>query len=221
MPLPRYIAPLVFMLGAAVPPTGATAQSPAEQEVLQAVAPLASRQGAMLTLKIAGNKRVQLRSKNGCDEGPDDCLIYELLGLSPDRRFFIVEMRAYESVTQVWIARASGKRVDVYAETHVSPDGTRIVTANPSEYGSTNGVFLWDVSERGLTERFRFEPDQYALYSFVRWRDRDSVDLMKVAHADATLCPASQLMESAAQLVRVGGKWVLRDRIDRQAVSCQ
>ncbi len=221
MSLLRYLVSLSVIVCAAAPATGATAQSTAEQEVLHAAAPLASRHGAMLTLKIAGNKRVQLRSVDRCDDGPDDCLIYELLGLSPDRRFFIVEMRAYESVTRVWIARASGKRVEVYAETHVSPDGTRIVTANPSEYGSTNGVFLWDVAERGLTERFRFEPEEYALYSFVRWKNRDSVDLKRVEHADATLCPASQLMESAARLVRVGGKWVLRDRADRQAVTCQ
>jgi hypothetical protein len=221
MPLLRFIVSLMVMVCAAAPASGAAAQANAEQAVLQAVAPLASRHGATLTLKIAGNKRVQLRSVDRCDDGPDDCLIYELLGLSPDRRFFIVEMRAYESITRVWIARATGKRVEVYAETQVSPDGTRMVTANPSEYGSTNGVFLWDVSARGLTERFRFEPDVYSLYSFVRWRNRDSVDLMKVEHADATLCPASQLMESAAQLVRVGGKWVLRDRVGRQAVTCQ
>ncbi|MET0855651.1 MAG: hypothetical protein ABWY27_02770, partial [Telluria sp.] len=162
-----------------------------------------------------------LRSDDRCDDGPDHCLIYELRGLSPDRRFFIVEARAYESTTQFWIARSTGKQVQVYAEAHVSPDGARIATANPSEFGSTNGVFLWDVSERGLTERFRFEPDDYALYSFVRWTDPQSVELKKLAYADATLCPSSQLMETIARLHKIGGKWVLRDSASRQAVTCQ
>jgi hypothetical protein len=206
------------MLVAAAPAWSIVGPLPTEAHVLKMLAPLASREGETLTLNIAGNQQIKLRSVDRCDAGPDDCMIYELLGLSPGRQFFVVEARDYESATVYWIARSTGKQVDVHAMPQVSPDGSRIVTANPSEYGSLDGIFLWDISKRGLVERFRFEPQSYALYSFVRWSDRNSVELTKLVHGDEIACPSSQFIESAARLVRRRGKWVLEDVNDRQQV---
>ncbi|MES2758182.1 MAG: hypothetical protein V4693_12480 [Pseudomonadota bacterium] len=47
------------------------------------------------------------------------------------------------------------------------------------------------------------------------------MELSKLAHADAAVCPWSQLTESAARLVRRGGKWMLEESIDRQKVVCR
>ncbi|WLI88465.1 hypothetical protein Q4S45_17275 [Massilia sp. R2A-15] len=172
------------------------AQARIEQQALSANAPIARRDGNALLLTLATKSVARLNSVPSC-AGPEDCLHYHLMGMSPDRQFFDVAAQAYESATRFWISRASGQRVEVYAEPHASPDRKYIVSANPVEFGGTNGVFVWEVERGELRERFRSEPSDHRLYGFVRWVDASTVQL---AGADGA-CPA--------KLSRRHGRWKL------------
>ncbi|MDL2358008.1 MAG: hypothetical protein QFF03_22380, partial [Pseudomonadota bacterium] len=184
------------------------------------LAPLATREGNTLALTLAGKATLRLHTLDRC-AGRDDCSIYRLLGLSPDRQFFAVERTGYEAATRFWIARASGKQTEVYAEPHAAPDRAHIVTANPVELGGTNGVFLWEIRGDELIEQFRLEPAAYALYHFVRWSNATTVELSKLTHADPTICPASQVMASPVRLARQHGQWRLDERAPPAMPICQ
>jgi len=112
-------------------------------------------------------------------------------------------------------------KYEVYSEPHLSPDGKNIVTAMPSEAYDINGVFLWEIRGGELTKKFHFEPTEYALYSFVRWLNRDAVELKKFVHADRTACPGKQFMEIPVRLVQDGAQWKLDERSNPAAVTCK
>ena len=143
------------------------------------------------------------------------------MGLSPDRQFFVVKLSLWEGSNVYWVSRSSGVKHEVYAEPHLSPDRKNIVTAIPSEAYDINGVFLWGIRGGGLTKKFHFEPTEYALYSFVRWLNRDAVELKKFAYADKVACPGKQFMEAPVRLVREGAQWKLDERLDPATVTCK
>jgi hypothetical protein len=217
--LTSAIASMPTAFAATVTP-GSTAPPSPEHRVLQELAPLASRDGKTLSLTLLTTAQVKLQSADSC-AAPGNCRIYRLQGLSPDRQFFDVALQRYEAATRFWIARASGKQYDVHAEPHVSPDQTRIVTANAADFGSLNGVFLWEIRGGELIEQFRLEPTEYALYRFVRWSSPHAVELSKLSQADKAICPSSQMMSAPARLTRQDGKWTLDERIAPAMATCQ
>lgn len=194
--------PLLFAAAGAQADPDPAAQARIEQQALSANAPLARRDGNALYLTLATKSVARLDSIPSCTSSAD-CLHYHLMGMSADRRFFDVAAQGYESATRFWISRATGKRVEVYAEPHASPDGKAIVSANPAEFGGTNGVFVWEIRGGELVERFRFEPAEHRLYGFGHWIDAGTVQL---AAADGA-CPA--------QLSHRHGRWALA------TVSCK
>ena len=195
-----------------------------EQQVLIPLGPLAKRQGKQLILRLNGGKDVVLRSTDPCADpstDPELCLEYRLLGLSPNGKFFVVEALAWESGTWLWIGRDSGTQYEVYDEPHLSPTGEWLVTANPSEYGGTNGVFVWSVSGDRLIEELHYEPQEYALYSFVRWEGPDSLRLSKYTHADKSVCSSAQAMEHDVLLRRVGSSWKFDEKSGLKSARCK
>lgn len=192
----------------------------AEQKVIVSLAPFASRDGRVLSLKLNNKRTLKLRDSDTCDI-PEKCLIHRLLGQSPDRQFFAVEVLGYESRTVIWIGRDSGTRYEVYGEPDASPNGKWIVTANPSEFGGTNGVFIWKVHAGRLIEKLNFQPDSYALYSFLRWESNDTIALRKVTHADKSVCPSAQFMEFNVTVRNDGTFWKFDENAGLKEVRCQ
>lgn len=171
-------------------------------------------------LKLNNGKALKLTDGSSCDV-PESCLVQRLLGLSPNRKSFVVEDLGYESRTLFWIGRNSGKRYEVYSEPDASPDGKWIVTANPSEFGSTNGVFIWEVRGDSLVEKLHFEPKNYALYSFVRWEGANKVVLKKFTHADKPVCPDRQFMEFMVTVAWKHSQWKFDETTGLKDAKCQ
>lgn len=191
-----------------------------EQSVLRSLAPLAKREGKVLTLRTTAGRTTRFSDGKSCDV-PETCVEYRLLGTSPDNKFFVVESLGWEWGTLFWIGRESGRRYEVIAKPEMSPNGKWIVTANPSECCSTNGVFIWQVRGDHLVERLHFEPTEYALYSFVRWEGNDSVVLEKFTYADKSLCSAMQFMKFFVTVAREGIHWKFDENSEHKSVVCQ
>lgn len=192
-----------------------------EQRVLNELSPIAARDGQILTLTLEGGRKARFESKDDCASGPQSCTIYRLLGLSPDRQFFVVELLGYESATRYWIARSTGKQYEVYADTNISPDGAYIVAANPVECCGVNGVFVWQIERGQLSERFRLKRADYPFYRFDKWTNPTTAQLTKISRADKAFCPTAPIMESSARLTRKYAGWVLDEPIVPTRVMCK
>ncbi|MEI6762355.1 MAG: hypothetical protein WCO22_18090 [Betaproteobacteria bacterium] len=191
-----------------------------ESQIIQSIAPFAKREGKTLFLNLYNKRRIKLTDTGTCGV-PENCLIYRFLGISPDRNFFVVEGMGYESRTVFWFARNSGLRHEVFAKPEISPDGKSIITANPSEQGSNNGVFIWELRRDRLINKLHFEPTDYALYSFVRWEGANKVTLKKFTYADKSVCPSAQFMEFFVTVNRNGTQWFLNESNGLKEVFCQ
>lgn len=209
--------PVAFAAGQ----TDRAAESSLEGRVLQELSPIAAREGQVMTLELEGGRKARLETKDDCASGPRSCAIYRLLGLSPDRQFFVVELLGHESATRYWIARSTGKQYEVYAETNISPDGAYIVTANPVECCGVNGVFVWQVERGRLTERFALKRADYPFYRFDKWTNPTTAQLTKISRADKAFCPTAPMMESSARLTRKNSGWVLDEPIVPTRVMCK
>jgi hypothetical protein len=224
MPLLRYLPAGLFALLLCISCAQAYAASSsvgsAEQQAIESLSPFARRDGKILSLKLNNQRTLKLRDGDTCDI-PEQCLVHRLLGLSPDRRFFVVEVLRYESGTMLWIGRHSGTKYEVYGEPAASPNGKWIVTANPSEFGSTNGVFVWQVHAGRLIKKLHFQPESYELYSFVRWENNDSIVLRKLVHADKSICPDAQTMAFNVTVKFDSSLWQFDRNASIQELSCQ
>ncbi len=103
----------------------------------------------------------------------------------------------------------------------MSPNERWVVTANPSELGGTNGVFIWEVRENRLVKRLHVEPTDYALYSFVRWKGNDAVVLEKFSHAQGPLCKDAKFMKIMVTIAREGKNWRFDESTGRKNVLCE
>jgi hypothetical protein len=195
-------------------------KSQTEEQTLKALAQIAKRKGKTLSLSLNTKNSTTFETVDTC-AGPGDCVSYRLVGLSPDRNFFVVKASAWESSTLYWVSRSTGVKHEVYAEPHLSPDRRHIITANPSEFGGTNGVFLWEINDGKLAEKFHFEPTEYALYSFVRWLNPNTVELEKYMRADKAVCPETSSMKFPVRLVLEDGLWKLDEQLERATISCE
>jgi len=218
--LPALLFALYPCISSAQTNAAASNNGAAEQKTISSLAPFAGRDGKVLSLMLNNKRTLKLRDGDTC-EVPEKCLVHRLLGLSSDRQFFAVEVLGYESRTVIWIGRHSGARHEVYGEPDTSPNGKWIVTANPSEFGGTNGVFVWQVHADRLIEKLNFQPDSYALYSFVRWENNDSILLRKITHADKSVCPGAQFMEFNVTVRNDGTLWKFDENAGFKELRCQ
>ena len=116
MPSLRHLPALLLALYTCMSSTQANAASSigdsVEEKTISSLAPFARRDGKVLSLKLNNKRTLKLRNGDTCDI-PEKCLVHRLLGLSPDRQFFAVEVLGYESRTVIWIGRRSGTRYEV------------------------------------------------------------------------------------------------------------
>jgi hypothetical protein len=224
-PILQTIALFLCISGTVLPATGAEDNAVikeglhVEKKALLRHKGLVKRDGATLTLTLFNKRALRFVDDRECTDF-EHCLLYRFKGLSPDKKFFQLEVLGWEWGTFYWISRYNGAEYEVYGGPKISPDQKYIVSANSSESGGMNGLFLWRIDGKQLREEFRVEPREYALYHFVRWRGSQAVELIKTMHSEGNLCPSERLMEIPATLIRESGQWVLDDRVRADSVKC-
>lgn len=168
----------------------------------------AERKGKTLSLHPLSGKVVELTNIESC-ENFDSCVFYTYRGQIADGQFFLVNADYYEGGSVFVISRKTGEQIDTIDDPHVSPEGRYIVSASAYEAGRDSGVFLWEIVDGALVARFRYIPEDYQLFTFNRWIDSNSVELVKTAWPPKGECPEGKLAEFSMRLVDKNGKWLL------------
>ncbi len=191
-----------------------------ELKALSSLSTVASRDGKVLSLALANRRTLKLQDGKSCDN-PDECIVYRLQGLSPDRQFFQVEIGRYEWRTVEWISRKTGNRFEVYTEPAQSPDGKWAASANPAECCGTPGIFVWQIRGSRLVKKLDRQPRRYGMYTFDRWMGNRRFRLKNLIEADQTICPGRQLMEIDVFVNYISGKWELDENTGLNNARCQ
>lgn len=176
----------------------------------------AERNGEILLLHLESGRSVSLLNRDSCDSF-ENCLIYVYRGLLADKQFFLVDARFYEGGRTLLFSRKTGEQFDIKGEPNLSPNGKFIVVASDDELGDP-GVYLWEISNGILIQRFGFNPSEYQLYKFTRWVGSDTVEMIKTTWA-RDICPNS-LVEFPVQLVAQNGVWRLEGALEKEAITC-
>lgn len=172
-----------------------------------------TRSGNRLSIQIAGSKRVTLLDRNV--ESPDDYLAYRYIQYLPSIGFHLVHVQYYEGTEMLLVSNADGGRYFVPDVPRISPDHKHIVVVSASEAYNINGVFVYYLHEGTLSPHLWYEPEEYALYSFVRWNDTQSIALKKATSADPKKCPRAQSMTVGVVLSEQGGRWKFQTDVGR------
>ncbi|MCX7176149.1 MAG: hypothetical protein NT159_19935 [Proteobacteria bacterium] len=182
---------------------------------------VAQRKGKLLTLQLASGDLVKLADGNSCS-GSNDCHSYAYVGLLGNKQFVVVEERFYEGGNTLLISRQTGAQYNVHAEPHLSPNGKYIVSASEAEAYNSPGVYLWEVRNGGLIGRYLYEPTNYELYRFSRWKGSNEVQLIRTTHAEKHGCPDNTLVELTVRLVARRSGWELENgtRTVRSTKDC-
>jgi hypothetical protein len=92
--------------------------------VLATVPGMASRDGRILRLKLAGDRLLKLTDctgQTGCD--PDDTHVHRLVGWWPKHRYYIVAVGLYEEGAAYVVAERDGRTLVTTAPPVLSPSG--------------------------------------------------------------------------------------------------
>lgn len=176
----------------------------------------AARNGQTLVLHLESGKSIDLLNLDSCNSY-ENCLVYVYRGLIADKQFFLVNANLYEGGTTLLFSRKTGEKYAIIGEPNVSPNGKYIVAASDDE-GGDPGVYLWEIGNGLLIQRFNFEPSEYQLYRFTRWVGSDKVEMIKTMWA-RDICPKSPV-EFPVQLVAQKGAWKLEGAMEKEKITC-
>jgi hypothetical protein len=167
----------------------------------------ATRTAERLSITLANGKRVELRTEGDGEPGGTS---YRYLQYLPAIGFHLVHVQYYEGNEYLLVSNANGSRQLVPDLPRISPDRSRLVAVSASEAYNVNGVFVYRIKDGRISPVFAHEPEEYALYTFVRWKDANSIELKKFSRADDKTCPGHQFMTVAAELAADGDRWGFR-----------
>lgn len=176
------------------------------------------RDGETLYLEIESGAYIALKDTQSCVY-PSAC-DYEFLDYYSDLGFYLVFAGYYEGEDYILISDGDGKDYSVKELPSFSPNKERIVSVSACEVYCNNGVFIWHIVGDGLVSELFYEPEEYARYSFVKWKDDRSIELTKKINSTEQLCPKSDSMMLTVTLQLEEGGWRFYDDLNRQNIRC-
>lgn len=201
----------------------AHASQSSDQEEIGKFSSYVARDGEALLLSIDTGEKIMLRNGSDCNEAPDDCIVYNFKAMVADGQFFWVEARYYEGRDTFLISRKTGRKVEIFAEPHLSPDGRYIVAASDAEAYDESGLFLWSIDDGELIEQFARLTDQedgYVMYQFRGWDGLSNrVNLTVLQKGDAPACGDALAYFPAALSLGDNG-WQLSKDITPEHAMC-
>jgi len=185
----------------------------------------AHRDETSLSLKLAGGKTKKFVSLTTCS-GYEDCVLYIYRGLIASNQFYWVDVRHYEGGTSLLISQKNGEQNDVIDEPHVSPDAKYVVSASDQEAYGPSGVFLWEITDGQLVQRFETGPKENALFRFTAWDNSKTVKLIKITYGLGEFCSKdtakeSSLVETPVRLTLKKSDWQLQELINEKQIKCR
>jgi hypothetical protein len=165
------------------------------------------RRGDELALALGTGGHTFLRNDASlCLEGVipsrnDGCVAFFFIG--HPQRFYLLRARYDAGSDFRLIDDRTGVPTKIPAEPHFSPDGTRLVTVSAANAYDPVGVEVWSLAAEAPSLEWKHDPDQYAIYSFLRWDSDADVALEVETYV------AHELRRLPAHLIRGEGGWLL------------
>jgi len=153
------------------------------------------------------------------DKG-DQSYWYSYLGYFKEIGYYLIHIQYWEGDEAILVSNATGQQVTLSAIPQVSPSKNRIISVEGSEAYNKNGVTVWRVSHGNLVEEFRYEPQGYVLYKFLKWIGDSKILLEKSTRSKGKFCPKGSQVTLQEQLELHGEKWALIADSDPKSVKC-
>ncbi len=176
------------------------------------------REGDTLYLKVESGAYLAFKDTQSC-EPPLPC-DYEFVDYYGDLGFYLIFVGYYEGEDYVMISNKDGKEYSVKGLPRLSPDKERFVSVSACEVYCINGVFIWRIVDNGLVLELSYEPEEYARYSFIQWKDDKTIELAKKIYSTEQLCPKSDFMMVPVTLRLERGDWKFYDDSSRRNIRC-
>lgn len=176
------------------------------------------RDGDTLYLKIESGAYLAFKDAQSCDP-PSPC-DYEFIDYYSDAGFYIIFVGYYEGEDYIMISDKNGKEYSVKDLPRLSPGKERIVTVSACEVYCINGVFIWRIVDDGLVSELFFEPEGYVRYSFIKWKDDKTIELVKKVYSTEQLCRESDFMTVPVTLRLEEDGWKFHDDLNSRNIRC-
>jgi hypothetical protein len=139
------------------------------------------REGDELSLGLGNGGRTFFRDdESQCLEGlipsrTDGCVAFFFIGHA--LHFYLVRARYDAGSDYRLVDDATGAPTKIPAEPHFSPDGARLVTVIATDAYDHAGIEIWSTGAGEPAREWKYEPSEYAIYSFVRWDGNANIAL--------------------------------------------
>lgn len=171
------------------------------------------RDGAELTLQLAGGRRTFFHDdESQCLEGviparTDGCVQFFFIG---DRieRFYLLRARYAAGSDYRLIDQASGHMTKIADEPHFAPNSAHFAVVSAAEANGTPGVEIWSTHADVPTREWAHVPTQYALYYFIDWEGDKDVAIEVATYVD------HKLRHLPAHVLQRGNEWMLRGPVE-------
>lgn len=166
--------------------------------------------GDLLEIK-ASEKTVLLRDGIANVHGEQD-LKYRYIGYFPEVGYHLVTKRQYggESISYILISQKTGKQFHMFGPPNISPDRNRFVAVRATESGDKNEIVVWRITQSELIEEYRYQPEIYALYRFLKWESERSIKLASYRDSGKELCGNGGRIKTIEVLEMKDSDWDLR-----------
>lgn len=176
------------------------------------------RDGDTLYLKIESGAYLVLKDTRSCDPAlPCD---YQFIDYYSSLGFYLIFAGYYEGEDYIMISDKDGKEYSVKELPRLSPDKERFVSVSACEAFCMNGVFIWRIVDDGLVAELYYEPEEYARYDFIQWKDDKTIELTKKIYSAEQLCPKFDFMTIPVTLRLEEGGWKFHDDLSSPSIRC-
>jgi len=163
--------------------------------------------------------RLHLQTKSGdivlddtdCEESAEHCIGYTFFGLSPDRTYYVLELRHYEGRTGALVDTRDGTMTQLAGVPNWSPVGDRLFSAFYDTHFSGTVFEIWHVAGQ-VQREYLLEPEEPVTYCVDRWLGSEKIFLKKTIWAskpEMEFGPEFALTVAEARLEFVNGDWIL------------
>lgn len=195
---------------------------PDENDRIKKFPEYVKREGDTLYFKLRSGSDITLSDFTDCESRQYECKSFQFLNYYINEGLYLIFEKLYEGSDYILVSDRTGERYNVYDFPFFSPDRKRLATisADETSYGK-NGVFIWSLEAGGLVQELSYEPEEYALYKFVRWEDNKTVALSKFTNSVKELCPESNFMTVPVTLRQDKEDWRFYENLKHGAVTCE
>jgi hypothetical protein len=142
-----------------------------EEVQLKRLPNLAVRDGAALRVSLYPSGTVTF----GDTDAPNGGRSYNLWDFISEINAVVLYATEGDEASFVLVQRATGRKADLPAEPKVSPDRSRLVTADFCEKRCVNELAVWRVTRDGVRKEYSWAPKQAWTDSAANWKDADTV----------------------------------------------